>query len=736
MEQLNHYLPWKSILSFSKNLGKLTQIGIYLSLFFIGTIPNLIAQNCEEVSIQAGEGQIEIVNLKAPIEIVEVYDQNWQQVFRCQGTDCGIEQIITGLSAGKHFVKVQFYDNDWKWICGLSTVEVDVGGGTGCNNPDYPAMAAFANTIIDQSNTINWDADNCDICNWTGVTCNAAGRIEKIELTGLPLRGTLAPEIGQLDALKVFIIESVVDLEGTIPAEISNWQNLEVLSIVTLLEAPLGLRGGIPSGINQLSRLKSLTIRGNFFNESIPESIGDLTNLEMLDLSYNRMPGSIPSSIGNLTKLHTLKLQHNYLTGDLPKEIGNLRNLKKLILGERQPTGSFFLYGLNQLTGAIPTEYGQLTELEELDFTYNPLSGSIPSTLGNLKKIKRAIFQAFDFVRPTGRRDLGKLEGCFPAELSAWCDNAATVSFEGHLGLPYPTTKFPTFCDNIVNNPMDEGICFVSENCAAIDITSGQGEMTISGLNAPNVIVDVFDINWNGVFRCVGNECEETEIITGLNSGSYRINIQFFEADWNPICRRENILVEIASNGTPSCEDVIVSDDNGAIDIAGLTAPIEIVRIFDLDNGWQQVFECNNDCEDSQTISGLTSQNYLVKVQMYTNNWGWICEKNIEFSFSAGARYTSSALSKMIQADKILTISPNPAQYEINLDTKNLKDKTGTIRVYNTYGNLVEVFDNQTFNSFSKTINISNYENGLYYLSVKVKGLPLVTRRFVVESLR
>ena len=83
-----------------------------------------------------------------------------------------------------------------------------------------------------------------------------------------------------------------------------------------------------------------------------------------------------------------------------------------------------------------------------------------------------------------------------------------------------------------------------------------------------------------------------------------------------------------------------------------------------------------------------------------------------------------------------MTIVPNPAQHTINLDTKFIKGKIGIIQIYNTYGQLIEVFDNQVFNSFTKTINVSNYENGLYWLNIKVKGLSMVTKRFVVESLR
>lgn len=450
-------------------------------------------ENCDGVVIAGGEGQITITGLTAPNEIVEIYDENWQQVFRCQGADCGSEQGISGLNAGTYFVKVQFYDANWQWICALDNVEVIVESGMG---------------------------NNCE-----GVIIT--GGDGQITITGL-----------------------------TAPNEIVEVYNQNWSQVFRCQGADCG-------------------------NEQI------VTGLS---------------------------------------------------------AGTYFV------------------KVQFYDANWQWICA---------------------------------------------LDNVETTVGGGSTG----------------------------GDCDAVQITPAPAQITISGLSAPNVIVDVFDSNWAGVFRCVGQECAETEIISGLNPGTYRINIQFFEADWLPICSKENILVEVGSNGIPSCEDVMVSDDNGAIDIAGLTAPIEIVRIFDVDNGWQQVFECNNDCEDSQTVSGLTSQNYVVKVQMYTNNWGWICERNIEFSFGgAGAR--AANLAQLIKEEKILTVSPNPVRYELNLDTRFLKDKKGTIQVYNTFGQLIEEFTNQEFAAFSKTINVSNYENGLYWLTVKVNGLPRVTKRFVVESLR
>ncbi|GEM_PF-2849078 len=455
-----------------------------------------IGGDCDAVVITGGEGQITITNLSAPNEIVEVYDENWQQVFRCQGSECGNEQTVSGLAEGTYFVKVQFYDANWQWICGLDNVEIAVGGGTG-------------------------------------------GNCEEVIITGGE---------GQITITNLTAANEIVEVYD------ENWQ--------------------------QIFRCQG----GDCGNEQTISSLAE---------------------------------------------------------------GTYFV------------------KVQFYDANWQWICG---------------------------------------------LDNVETTVGGGTGG-----------------------------DCDAVQITPAPAQITISGLSAPNVIVDVFDSNWAGVFRCVGNECNETEIITGLNSGTYRINLQFFEADWLPICSKENIMVEVGPNGIPSCDDVIVSDDNGAIDIAGLTAPIEIVRIFDLDNGWQQVFECNNDCEDSQTVSGLTSQNYLIKVQMYTNNWGWICERNIEFSFGgggAGSRYVAADLAKLIQEEKLLTVFPNPVQYELNLDTRFLKDKTGMIQVYNTFGQLVEEWNNQDFTTFSKTIDVGNYENGLYWLSVKVQGLPRVPKRFIVENLR
>ena len=464
-------------------------------LFALRTVAPPPVPGCNDIVIEGGNGEINITGLTAPIEIVEVYDGNWNQVFRCQGTDCGNEQIISGLSAGNYFVKVQFYEANWTFICRLDNVEVIVSEGGVCSHPDHPAMSAIANAIPSLQNTPrNWDINDCDVCSWSGVTCNGAGRVEKIELVFGISDGLLPPEIGQLSELKE-------------------------LKMVSTLEAPLGIKS-IPSEIGNLSKLEILQLRGQNFNEPIPAEIGNLSALRELDLAFSRIPGEIPTAIANLSNLQVLMLQHNRLTGDIPATLGNLSQLRVLRLGQFFRSGSVFFFTLNNITGPIPPELGQLTNLEILDLTANPLSGTIPPQLGNLRKITKAIINAYSIERFGDIIFFGALEGCFPPELKVWCDNGAEVDFQGHLNLPYPLTKFPAFCTNIIDNPNDPGICQSAGNCDEVAIIGGAGQITITGLTAPNEIVEVYDANWSQVFRCHGADCGNEQIISDLSAGN------------------------------------------------------------------------------------------------------------------------------------------------------------------------------------------------------------------------
>ncbi|MBC2167928.1 hypothetical protein HCB26_15230 [Listeria booriae] len=134
--------------------------------------------------------------------------------------------------------------------------------------------------------------------------------------------------------------------------------------------------GTIPSGIEYLSGLTTLSLAGFGISGSIPESIGSLSNLTSLTLGSTSLTGSLPKSLGNLSNLTALAIYDNQITGSIPKELGNLQNLKSIHCVE------------SQLSGELPKELANCPKLESITLTFNNISGNVPVEFASAPSLK------------------------------------------------------------------------------------------------------------------------------------------------------------------------------------------------------------------------------------------------------------------------------------------------------------------------------------------------------------
>ncbi|KAJ4707480.1 putative Receptor protein kinase [Melia azedarach] len=231
-------------------------------------------------------------------------------------------------------------------------------------------------------------------CNWTGITCNAAGSITRIDLyasgitgelgrlnfscfpnleyldlTANNLFGSIPSQIGALSRLESLSLDDN-SITGTIPIQIGSLKNLKTLSFFNN-----NLSGSIPPQIGALSKLESLLLSKNSLRGTIPLEIGYLKNLFSLYMGNNKLTGHIPSTLGRARSLNYLDLSCNQLKGSIPPEMGNITNIRYLNLSS------------NLLFGQIPIQIGQLFLLKELDLSNNRFIGTIPLQIGNLKKL-------------------------------------------------------------------------------------------------------------------------------------------------------------------------------------------------------------------------------------------------------------------------------------------------------------------------------------------------------------
>ncbi|KAG8635461.1 protein MALE DISCOVERER 2 isoform X2 [Manihot esculenta] len=119
----------------------------------------------------------------------------------------------------------------------------------------------------------NWNSNDSNPCLWSCVHC-VAGKVQTLDLNGLDLEGTLAPQLGKL------------------------------------------------------SHLRSLVLSKNRFSGTVPEEIGELRKLELLDLRGNNFSGEIPVAIGRLLSLKCL------FEGSSSLEIGKLKLFSESQLDE------------------------------------------------------------------------------------------------------------------------------------------------------------------------------------------------------------------------------------------------------------------------------------------------------------------------------------------------------------------------------------------------------------------
>lgn len=111
------------------------------------------------------------------------------------------------------------------------------------------------------SGEVGWTRGS-DACTWFGITCNDAGDVTGISLTGYALKATLPSDFSALSILEVLILTNC-DLSGTIPPTVAQMTNLREVDL-----SLNHLTGALPSFVSQ--RLTIVSMAHNMFSGTMP----------------------------------------------------------------------------------------------------------------------------------------------------------------------------------------------------------------------------------------------------------------------------------------------------------------------------------------------------------------------------------------------------------------------------------------------------------------------------------
>ncbi|XP_057477613.1 receptor-like kinase TMK4 [Actinidia eriantha] len=258
-----------------------------------------------------------------------------------------------------------------------------------CSADDAAVMSNLADSLSPTPS--GWTGS--DYCSWTGVNCDASKRVTDISLASKSLSGSLPSDLNRLSSLKSLSLQGN-SLFGSLPS-LSNLTSLQ--NIYLDRNNFTSIQSGFFSGLTNLQIL-SLSDNPSLAPWTFPTELIQSNSLTTFSASNSSLVGSIPDIFNSFPNLQNLRLSYNNLTGPLPSsfrgsEITNLwlNNQLQGLLGTLDVLSSMTqLYQVwlhqNAFTGSIP-DLSNCTNLFDLQLRGNQLTGVVPNSLMGLSKL-------------------------------------------------------------------------------------------------------------------------------------------------------------------------------------------------------------------------------------------------------------------------------------------------------------------------------------------------------------
>ncbi|MBK7524277.1 MAG: hypothetical protein IPI53_08970 [Saprospiraceae bacterium] len=202
---------------------------------------------------------------------------------------------LSGRTPGEIlFVRVIESRSDETGIFGICVHDISLP----CH-PDFTTLINFYNATNGPSwtNRAGWQngaaGNDCNVCNWYGVTCNDDDRVMELRLSNNNLTATSLP---------------------------SSLTNLSLLKVLVLYDN--NLSGSIPTWFHNFPHIETIDLGSNNFSGTLPANLGIISGLESLYLDDNNLTGTLLPSLGNLP-LSLIYLNNNNFTGCFPNSYEN-----------------------------------------------------------------------------------------------------------------------------------------------------------------------------------------------------------------------------------------------------------------------------------------------------------------------------------------------------------------------------------------------------------------------------
>ena len=138
------------------------------------------------------------------------------------------------------------------------------------------------------------------------------------------------------------------------------------------------------------------------------------------------------------------------------------------------------------------------------------------------------------------------------------------------------------------------------------------------------------DLDNDGV--CATSDCDDQNPLlpaipnTSCNDGNSQTINDVIQSDG---CTCQGQLKNAIND---PCSGLFVRTSANTIMVGGLTAPIEVVKLYRINGDWTLIDECIADCSNPHLFTNLAAGAYLVDVQLYDAHWRKLCVRQLEIA--------------------------------------------------------------------------------------------------------
>lgn len=254
------------------------------------------------------------------------------------------------------------------------------------------------------------------------------------------------------------------------------------------------------------------------------------------------------------------------------------------------------------------------------------------------------------------------------------------------------------------------------------------------GLNAPHVIIKVFNSSWQTVYSCQ-DDCGSSIVIPNAGSGVYHINVQLYNSSWQKTCQAVEDINPSTNplEGSPSA-DLLFFNAMKDKHAAALN--------WVVNNSFKTDFFIMEHSVDGQRfevieqvgVSSASEAALNYKTRHLNPATGTNYYRTIQIYRDGSIRESATRVLYFEEDMTQISLFPNPASDALYLNAVEHAGNPGTIFIYNQLGVLLHQKDFDALPSEAIYIDVSELRSGMYQVVLALEGRQLIAKKVVLAK--